>query len=558
VGEDFWLSVTKRSYDSPPELPSVLKEWIDLSPSPTKLPSPKQSILRRVSFESDPERIAAFREYLESFENWKQSRFGEKPPLPQVLKEWIDEIRTGDQPPAPLMSKEVEERFEDDKNRLSALSRYIESSWKSWSERVMPCFKANSLYDQLFSLYQRLTVEGDRLEVIWGHLFLAWGHSPGNTVYYPLVLTPMNLHFDPKRRNMSLTPSQTITTRLDLDCLINLDHPFKEELIKYSRIVNSGESPPDPWRHNQMRGHSATITGYLSKESADKTNLYSEEPISRPLVPSYPTIYNAPVIFVRERTRRLWVDDARKVAEAIHNGSAIPPFVQALVADPHTGELPNPEDYAEHDKIDEDEGEHLLPLEYNDQQEEMVKRLKKHFGALVQGPPGTGKSHTIANIISSWLAKGKRILVTTQAENALRVLRNYIPEQIRSLCVSHLGSDTESKRQLNEAVDSLGRHLAEKSRQVVEQKIRQLKADLRLIREEQAKLRSQIRDWAEIGSNNKKINGEIVSAVQAAKECSERELKYSWFPDKIFPEANPPLSDQELREMCKLLKEISY
>lgn len=557
LGEDTWLSVTKRSYDAPPELPSILKEWIDLSSNPTKLPFPKPSILKKVSFESDVRRVAAFRDYIESLKNWEQLQTTQKPPLPQILIGWIDETRPNNQPPVPLESREFEERFEDDRNHLDAFNKYIEGQWKSWSERVMPSFKANNLYDELFSLYQRLTVEGDRLEVIWGHLFLAWTHSPRNIVYYPLVLTPMNLHFDPKRRNISLTPSQTITTRLDLDCLINLDHPFKEELIKYSRTVNSGESSPDVWSHNQMRGHSAAITGYLSKESADKTNLYSEEPILRPSITTHPTIHNAPVIFVRERTRRLWVDDARKVAEAIHQGSAIPPFLESLVADPHTDELPNPDDYAEHDKIDEDEGEHLLPLEYNDQQEEIVKRLKKHFGALVQGPPGTGKSHTIANIISSWLARGKRILVTTQTENALRVLRNFIPEQIRSLCVSHLGNDTESKRQLNEAVDSIGKHLGEKNSGTIAQKIRQLKTDLRSIREEQAKLRSQIRDWAEIGSCTIKINEETVTAVQAAKECSDRESRHSWFPDKISKETNPPLSDQELREMCDLLKEIS-
>ena len=52
--------------------------------------------------------------------------------------------------------------------------------------------------------------------------------------------------------------------------------------------------------------------------------------------------------------------------------------------------------------------------------------------------------------------------------------------------MSHLGNDTESKKQLNEAVDALGKHLSEKNSMVVEKKIAQLKKDLRSVREEQA------------------------------------------------------------------------
>jgi len=47
-GEDTWLSVTKRSYESPPELPSILKEWVNLSPNPTKRPLSKSSKVRLI------------------------------------------------------------------------------------------------------------------------------------------------------------------------------------------------------------------------------------------------------------------------------------------------------------------------------------------------------------------------------------------------------------------------------------------------------------------------------------------------------------------------------
>lgn len=35
-------------------------------------------------------------------------------------------------------------------------------------------------------------------------------------------------------------------------------------------------------------------------------------------------------------------------------------------------------------------------------------------GVVVEGPPGTGKTHTIANLVSALLARGQRILVTSE------------------------------------------------------------------------------------------------------------------------------------------------
>lgn len=554
--EDIWLSVIKRNYDDPPELPFILEDWICLSSNPTTKPTPKPSILRTVIFEDDNQRLAVFKNYVKLWEKSKESN-SKSPEIPKILIGWIDETRPNDMYPVFMPKREIEEKFEDDITRPSAFKEYVEGQWKSWSERVLPLYKANVLYDELFSLHQRFGVEGDRIEIVWGHLFLSWKHTPEDIVYHPLMFTPINLSFYSERRVITLSPSQTLPTKLDLDCLLNLDYPHKDELLKYGRIVNNFELPPEVWNHNQMRGLASTITGYLCKEALEKANLYTDIPVVQPATNSYPAVYNAPLIFVRKRTLRLWIDDAKKIAESIYHGAEIPPFIRALVADPRSHELPNPEDYADSDKNDEDEGENLLPLEYNDQQKEIADKLKNHFGVLVQGPPGTGKSHTIANIVSSLLARGKRVLVTSQTENALRVLRDYIPESIRSLCVSQLGNDTNSKKQLNEAVDSIGKRLTERSSLIVEQKIQHLRKELRTIREEKSKLYNQIRDWAKIDSVIIHIDGKDISAHNAAKECSENEAEHSWFPDKIFYDTEPPLTQNELLELCNLIHNIS-
>src|SRR5262249_8402832 len=159
----------------------------------------------------------------------------------------------------------------------------------------------------------------------------------------------------------------------------------------------------------------------------------------------------------------------------------------------------------------------------------------------------------IANIVSSLLARGKRVLVTSQTENALKVLRDLIPQEIRSLCVSQLGSDTESKKQLNDSVVEIGNRLALRNSPEPEQRIQQIRVELEEIRKEQARLDNQIREWVELDASKITIDGAEISAHQAAKECSQGELDHAWLSDKIAPESEPPLSDVELKELCALL-----
>ena len=80
----------------------------------------------------------------------------------------------------------------------------------------------------------------------------------------------------------------------------------------------------------------------------------------------------------------------------------------------------------------------FFPLPYNDEQEEVIRRLEAEDspGVTVQGPPGTGKTHTIANIISHFLATRRRVLVTAKTPEALRALQEKIPEGIRDLAIS--------------------------------------------------------------------------------------------------------------------------
>ncbi len=61
----------------------------------------------------------------------------------------------------------------------------------------------------------------------------------------------------------------------------------------------------------------------------------------------------------------------------------------------------------------------LLPFTVDASQEEAIVRIKQGMSMVIQGPPGTGKSQLICNILSDFVAKGKRVLVVCQKRAAL-------------------------------------------------------------------------------------------------------------------------------------------
>jgi hypothetical protein len=558
-----WLSVYKTICDQPPPLPEALAEWIDLSPDPTKKPVPKKSIIVRVAFEADPDRVTAYKCFEKEWIKWDRTKQGIKPVVPDECDGWLDMTNSKDFVPIPFDVRELEVSFDQDPQRSLILQDYLSSQWELWAQRTLPQFKANQIYDALYSLHQILSVEGDRWEILWGHLLLSWAGSKQETVYHPLFVTPLFVEFHPDKRNITLSPSHI--TYCDLDCLRDLRYDNKDALIEHARKLNEAEQPVDPWNHNQMRGISATITGYLSTEADAQTNRYGDLPSGSPPFSSKPTIYNSPIIFVRERARHFWIEDARKVATAIASGRKISTFVRAAVGDEtvsNSGRLTwadsgSPENKGAQEPMPNDEESELyFPLEFNDQQKEIWDRLKKQFGVLVQGPPGTGKSHTIANIVSAVLATGGKVLVTSQTENALKVLRGLIPLEIRSLCVTQLGNDAESRKQLNEAVTAIGQHLVEKGSPNPQRRLGQIHMELEILSREQSRIRNAIRDWVSLDSERITISGESVSAQHAAKECSLNQQECEWWTDKISPECEPPLTDEELTSLCSILNKI--
>ncbi|WP_291724755.1 AAA domain-containing protein [Bernardetia sp.] len=74
------------------------------------------------------------------------------------------------------------------------------------------------------------------------------------------------------------------------------------------------------------------------------------------------------------------------------------------------------------------EEEIFAPFALDASQEEVLKAVKNNNSFVVQGPPGTGKSQLICNLVSDFVAQGKKVLVVCQKRAALDVVQNRLNE----------------------------------------------------------------------------------------------------------------------------------
>ncbi len=102
-------------------------------------------------------------------------------------------------------------------------------------------------------------------------------------------------------------------------------------------------------------------------------------------------------------------------------------------------------DPSQHFLSNVNEYETYTPFALDAYQENALNAVKKGNSIVVQGPPGTGKSQLICNLISDFIARGKKVLVVSQKRAALDVVYNRL-KSIKAEDFATLVHDFKSDR----------------------------------------------------------------------------------------------------------------
>lgn len=433
--------------------------------------------------------------------------------------------------------------------------------WNTWAAAEKPRRQTIALYGDLFALKQQLeTQEAVKpQELIWGIGIARWQikDGEGTTPFeYPLLTQTLEISIDENSMAIDLRPRAT-DTRVELDAFFACNVPGIIEVDKairdhFKRQQGTLCSPFDVSSYAPVL---KLIAGGL-----DPDGFFAEGGVeTKPQGASEKTLVvtDEGVLLSRPKAVNFLFEDLKRLGERLEDGCEIPPGPLALVTPPSNEPLSSePISFrglsSQGSSIGGAPVEELyFPLPYNEEQVAIVQRLRRAPGVTVQGPPGTGKTHTIANIICHYLACGKRVLVTSKGDPALKELQNKIPEAVRALTVSLLTSDREGMRQFQGSIEMIQQRISQLNPEIVKRQLSQLHASIEQAHSEIVNVDRRVNEIASQQLSGINVDGIEKRAQELALLVLSGESTYGWFDDAITlaPKHAPPLSLEEAADL---------
>lgn len=440
---------------------------------------------------------------------------------------------------------------------------WLKNAWASWVETETPRRATIALYNALFMLRQQLEGVSDiPLELTCGIGF-ATLFRDGKRLRYPLLTVAQEISLNELTHAIEVRPRMEADPGLELDALDKMGlgaldqwrsatEKFLDELEEESLSPFASETSAPP-----LRQAAALL-------DPDAVYLPDQDPPQSGIIPSVEPqfrIGDAFAFFQRERRATQLMEDLRRFRSLLEDGEEapeLPSAVASLLVEP--ADAVSEEEYPEFRGISSipgvttstGEGKDLFfPLPFNREQVEVVQRLEVRPGVVVQGPPGTGKTHTIANIISHYLALGKRVLVTSQKAPALKVLRDKLPEAVRPLAVSLLESDRDGLKQFQESVDIIAEKLQRLRRHELQDEIDDLDEQIDRLHRQLALIDTEVDKIGRAAISPITLDGDTYEPIRAARLVAASPELTAWMPDDldVSSSCDPAFSDSDIAEL---------
>ncbi|HEX7097270.1 MAG TPA: AAA domain-containing protein, partial [Acidimicrobiales bacterium] len=475
----------------------------------------------------------------------------EPPPSPPAsIAEWI---RNDDLHDSSLEAPELSEEMPPDRRTAQAILDYNEwvDRWLVWAESDRLLAHRREWFKFLAHAHRLLDQQDDIYELVLGTGVLTW-RRPDGLIRHPLLTTRVDLVSDPVTGRIDVIVGHDAVTRICDRQLLDDEPSFKAGRAESLRD-ELRSSPPDPL--------SDEIKGLLERWrtlALDRARPYEHTWNPCESADADPDLRFSPVLILRERDRTSLIDYYDRMLAALSGPDAVAPLglaqlLTALEPDERLAWL-EAEGAADAQLVGSDP---LFPLASNPEQRQIIERLGTNSGVVVMGPPGTGKTHTIANLLCALLARGQRVLVTSQKAQALRVLRDKLPAEVQNLCVSMTDVKRGGSDELDASVTALSDRYASFNEATYRQHVQKALADRHAARTRVAELTERLREIreAETVLHPPIAEGYEGTLAHIAQRLRAGRASYAWIP-LPFPDDAPfeaPLSSAEFEELRGLL-----
>ncbi|MGH9857614.1 MAG: AAA domain-containing protein, partial [Acidobacteriota bacterium] len=313
--------------------------------------------------------------------------------------------------------------------------KYLEEKWLPWADLHRRWQSVQKVYAKLVTFHQEQQRLGEEYELVLGLGFLTWRVPTGHVVHRHLVTAQASLEFEAQLGLFTVGPAPDgARLSVELDMLDAKEQPVHVQQTAARSLVAAEDNPWD-------RSSVDPVLHGLAK-ALDNLGEYHSQPLKpqQPRASEKPVVEFSPGLVLRKRSPRGLEETLRKMRQQIMEGSEIPLQFRDLSEGGINRECNSP---GNRERASDFDQTIYFPMPSNEEQRQIIEKLRSTSGVLVQGPPGTGKSHTIANLICHLLANGQRVLVTAKTPRALQVLQDKLPQPLQPLCINLLGSGIE-------------------------------------------------------------------------------------------------------------------
>lgn len=542
-----WLVVERISETRPPDVTDeLLRPWMDLTRSPEVEPRLRASVEGSVLIEA----------------GYYRSSLKDAAPSQTSLRA-ID-------PKQDVMLEEFDRRD----YVKGAFGAYTQGKWTAWSKEEKRRRKVIRIYAELFTLKQVLEggIFETQLELVWGVGVARWNNN-GTVLEYPIMTQLVEITIDPTNAAIEVRPRRADPV-LEVDWYASVDNPgvakFEELAKKFFATVELVFSPFERSTFEPVLRAAVTL---LDSNGVYWPDRISADDRSLPQPDDHLRLSDTWVLFARQRTTNLFVQDLTNFKTILERqDQPLPGAIAAVVTDPATDNsiIDFPLFRGVSDSYQGLKSNHggsgskpqdlYFPKPFNEEQVRIVQSLEVSDGVAVQGPPGTGKTHTIANVISHYLANGRRVLVTSMKEPALAEVREKLPEEIRPLAIPLLTTEQEGLKLFEFAIQKIASEVQTIDRKATSRDIQHLQETIDALHGRLARLSSELEGWARRNLEHITLDDEQILPQDAAKEVVSHLPDSDWIPDSLGIGRGfaPQFSDSDiakLREARRVLGE---
>jgi len=561
--EDEWLRI-KRQKSTEPNLPeNYIREFIKPQKSwdPDNPPSLRDAISKSVSIDEASELLEAglifdadiiHNNYQESdSENWNVDVVLHSSNLPEMrieFEHWLNKI------------------------------------WHSWATEEKPRRQSIKLYDSLFQIYASTHASASLPpEIIWG-FGVARIIRDGRTIDMPVVEQEVEISVESGGDIVLVQRDRPLTLNLKpfLEVEFTNSARLQNSTGKLLSIIESGDVDVTPSDFDILSPIIESVANELDAkgqilEIGDTENFPGKISDDLKITKSW-------AIFCRARSSAARISDIENLNRSIDGLSDPPTCLKGYVA-PEPDEMGSTDDFdldvatlqsgpvysagtevgmsfdepkytSAQNSSAQNDYTYFFPLPFNEDQASIIDALEGRHAdpaavVSVTGPPGTGKSHTIANILAHSMAKGQRVLVTARTAEAISVVRDKLPANLRNLVIASTGTDRDSIEALKTAVTQLAEDVvtlntanAKEERTRIEADIVQCDTDIR-------KIDLKLSEIARANLEQLEFNDEAFTPMELMSFLQQSASEFSWFEDK--PNSLP---DNQTIEVVNKLKEF--